>query len=177
MENTITIEPNTQQKVFVVYLNLWNRGRGLAFRPEVQMHLYPERLSRFLPYTMDMSKLTKVAYRIAGKKYAFGVDNEDSLAEEFLARTHEVEYLHGRDSGARLLLGFAFENGKHFYIASDESALMDKIPFKEKPVYGAFLALAQNADKARIGFNIQLRMSAWNQIKFDYRERQIKVAE
>lgn len=76
----------------------------------------------------------------------------------------------GHEEGIRLLLGFAFENGKRFWLASDESALPSALDFMVQPQYALFVARARNAKKKSIGWSIELKIPSWNQVKFDYKE-------
>jgi len=162
--------------VKVVYLNLYNDGRGAALFPEVHLMAFQQKLMRFAHYNLDMMILSKTMQKMASETYANTLDeknnpgSEEALALEFLGRAKTIEYLYGHKQGARFLLGYAFEGGSHFWFASEASALPPKTPFAKETSYVAFQGFARNADKDKtIGFNIPLDLSAWDKVRFDYK--------
>jgi hypothetical protein len=162
--------------VKVVYLNLFNDGRGAALFPEVHLMVFPKKLISFVHYTLDMMVLSKFTQRVASETYANTLDeenipgSEDALALEFLDRAKTIEHLYGHKEGKRFLLGYAFEGGSQFYFASERSAMPPKTKFAAQTQYVTFQGVARNADKNKIiGFNIPLDISAWEKVRFDYK--------
>ena len=165
-------------KLFTVYANLFNDGRGEAEEPYIFAEAFPKKLSRLLPYNFGASTIDRTLTRISANVYER--TNDDDLAADFIQRgTKKVEYIPGHHNGKRLLLGFAFEGGSHFYWASGaDDPEPSKIKFQSEPGFATFQGLCRKRKAQMLKMNLKMELSAWDKVKFpDYLEWEIPPAE
>jgi len=177
--NSLTLKPDEgdavigarpSRKIRIVYLNLWNDGNDAANEPIVFVNTYQKKLSKLIPtFDTDLATIDKSITIIRANTYA--KTNDDDLAVEFMRKgLKKVEYLAGHHEGKRFVLGFSFEEGKHFYFASEEGARPTRQKFQKDPIYACFVARARNAKKKQLKLWVRMDIQSWDTVKLDYRE-------
>jgi hypothetical protein len=164
--------PERIVKVRTVYLEIWNDGRSPAFDPVVEATLTDQKIPRLVPAQTDAVTLDKEIVALSSNVY--DSTDLDDLAIAFIEKgMRKVQYIAGRQEGKRFVLGFAFEGGNHFYLASVSSALLPKIDFaQDKKQYLSVNCHARNASKKILRMNIPADLSSWDKVKFHYRAQE-----
>jgi hypothetical protein len=168
--NTIRVinhETGTEEprKVYTVYLNLYNEGRGEAIEPQVLAEAFPNKLPRFLPSDFGASTINRELTHLSANVYEH--PKHDELASDFIEKgMKKVDYIPGHHSGRRFVLGFAFEGGSHFYWASAEGPEQLKVKLQTEPGYASFLGLSRGKKKKTLKMNTRMDLAEWDKVKF-----------
>jgi hypothetical protein len=161
-------------------VELWNKGRSGASEPVIETQMFSIKVPLVAEMVGNMDTdvviLDSIVRQLDSVTYEYAPDDE--FANRFVEKgLSKVDYLSGRKTGRKLLLGFAFEDGDKFYIPSKESLVMQTVPIGKEDRFAWFAARAKNSPKKVIAKNVRITLSEWNNVDYQSREEDVKEAK
>lgn len=161
----LTGQVTHERGIYLVFLDLWNSGYESIRDPVVEMVVTDQKLGLVNP-DLYVCNLNKFVSLIESKTW-WEVLPDDDLAIEFLKTgLSVVDAVPSKQEGRQVLIGFAFEKGSQFYIATELAIRLRKVELgEEKKKYLSFIARGSNRQKKIMERNALLELPAWDKIK------------